>query len=342
MKELNKIHRHRVIISFILLLPIATIHSLYLSLDSQNYREAFEFYNETRWNLFFNQLKEIEAFYLLIAKLYPTDQLIYIFTIVSGLSIFLKLTLISKTSKIYAASIIFYLTYYFPIHEGTQIRVSLAVAIAYWGVFSWTQNKKIIGGILVFLSGIFFHYSLLTLLPALFILSKKCTRYLIASWVILITLYFLDITFLPTLKYAIEFLSTHNISYNKILIYVSTTDPNSKPYSIQILILLTSTIFVYYKRKEELNNFQHACFNLLLFSFCILVALTGESILQNRISQIYRFSIVFIIPLYYTTLKEHFSKKWYAETIFSLLLILYYLIYNSKLTDFNTLLEYLH
>lgn len=332
-------YRSNIFISLSILIPIAIIHSLYLSVDSQNYREAFEFYNETSWNLFFRQLKEVELFHLTISKIYPEDQLIYIFSIIVGLSVTLKILLINKASRSFYISVLFYLAYFYILHDGTQIRVSLAIAVSYWGLYLWSQELRKEGFIIILLSGLTLHYSLLAFIVIFIIHHRKLTNTIILSWFLLIVLYLYGYSFIPSIYDLFIELQKIGFDGGKVLSYLKIKDPNSKPYSIQFLFLYFATLITYIDNKEEINNFEASCFNACFFSFLVLVLLSGESVLQNRISEIFRFSIIFIIPLYFKTLEKIVRKKAIAYMIFIFGLGLYYYIYVFKkgLTNLDNL-----
>lgn len=327
------------IIALTFLIVFAILNSTYLSVDSENYRYAFDFYNETSWDLFLSQLHEIEFFYLLISKLYPHDQYLYIFSIIGLLSVSLKWYLMRQTSRIFTVSLLFYFSYFFILLDGTQIRVSLAIAIAFWGIYLWIEKKHFYGICLLLLASLFFHYSLFAILPLLLLTSKKHTKYLIASWFFLVILWYFGFSFISFLQSVITLIDKETIGISKITLYLSRHDPNSYPYSLQFLLLFFASIFVFFKYQSDLTDFEIICFNSVFVSFLILVIFTGESVLQNRLSEIFRFALVFISPLYYKFLVDYLPKKWQANLVLALALIGYfsYYILRTGMINFKNL-----
>ena len=92
------------------------------------------------------------------------------------LSVILKITAIKKLSFNPYLVILFYYSYYFFLHEMTQIRIGLASAIFFTSlIFYLKGNKKIF--IMLILVATFFHYSAIMYLLLLFFDSKYFNKY---------------------------------------------------------------------------------------------------------------------------------------------------------------------
>ncbi|NVK75388.1 MAG: EpsG family protein [Oceanospirillaceae bacterium] len=315
------------LIVLLILIIVATIISHSFSVDSKNYKEAIEVYNETSWRFFFQQLREFELFHLIVAKLLPLDTPIIYFSIIATLSLTLKLYLFKKTSRSFELSLLFYLAYFFVLLDGTQVRVSIAISIAFWGIFFLSKNRSIIAAALIAAAALFFHYSIFFLFIVFFIRKKEITKYIIFSWFILMAVWLLGVNYLAFFKMLLSYIDPDFFGVSKIKIYLQRIDPNSAPYSLQFLLLFFSSICVYNRYKNVLNDFEVICFNLVFFSFIILVIFTGESVLQNRLSEIYRFGIVFIFPLYYKFILDITHRDWLTKAIIATLLIGYFFYY---------------
>jgi len=125
----------RRVVCFFILVPMATIISAYLSLDSVGYQNIFSVYSSTPWHNLWFEAYSYELFFLVLAKTLQGCFSIVWFGLIATFSISLKLALIEKGSRHFYLSLLIYLSYFFVLQDGTAIRVSLAIAIAFWGDF---------------------------------------------------------------------------------------------------------------------------------------------------------------------------------------------------------------
>ncbi len=116
------------------------------------------------------------VYYLLpsILKLFLLKQvyLLFIFLFYATLSITLQFTLIKKISASPSISILYFFSYYFLLHEMTQIRVAVACGCMLWAAY-FHYHKKYRQFVLVWLTACLFHYVALIIPLLLFIHTKK-------------------------------------------------------------------------------------------------------------------------------------------------------------------------
>ncbi len=75
-----------------------------------------------------------------MAKLYNNSYSILWFASIAFISLGLKLLLIYKVSRFFYWSLALYLVYFFVLFDGTVIRISLAIIIAYWGAWFFSNQ----------------------------------------------------------------------------------------------------------------------------------------------------------------------------------------------------------
>lgn len=165
---------------------------------------------------------------LFLASLISKNIILYTWFV--SLSMFLKGWVVNaKSSSAYIFLVVagFYLVRYFPLHELTQLRVAIAIAIIMAGALL-LMNGKLYQGLLICCTAVFFQMSAIALIPALLLPTKKRWQVVIIS---IIAFIFINIT---------AGLVTENLS-NHIQIINSYKDngfhetkPN--PFAIQLLI----------------------------------------------------------------------------------------------------------
>jgi hypothetical protein len=126
----------------VILATSATIISAYTSLDSLDslaYQRIFLKISLRPWGEIWKETREYN-FFLVLAKLYNNSYSILWFASIAFISLGLKLLLIYKVSRFFYWSLALYFVYFFVLFDGTVIRISLAIIIAYWGAWFFRIN----------------------------------------------------------------------------------------------------------------------------------------------------------------------------------------------------------
>ncbi|MGL4364087.1 MAG: EpsG family protein [Bacteroidales bacterium] len=123
----------------------------------------------------FNQsITNVELSFFLITKFIKTFSAnsIWLFVVYALLGVYLKLRAIKAFSEFWLFSILIYFSYFFILHELTQIRVGVATGFFLFAVKAiYDRNLKFF---LVFVGlASFFHYSAIIILPLWFLSQKK-------------------------------------------------------------------------------------------------------------------------------------------------------------------------
>lgn len=223
-----------------------------------------------------------------------TDNHIYFFIVIAALSISINTYVINRLSKmIFISMAAYYVNMYFQ-KDLNQIRAGLASALVFLQ-FYYIFQKKLYSAAFAFLLAISIHFSAIVAFVLFFINrpfpKSLCFSALISSVVI---------SFFGLSGFLLELLPAGNGLYEKIAIYInwdlynyriSITDP------VNLKNIFLSLCFMWLSRKAFYHPEYYFVFNTFLFMTCARLALSDLAILSARLSAIFSFSEVLIIPL---------------------------------------------
>lgn len=315
------------IIIILLTTVVASFVSAYLSLDAIAYQRIFARYSASGWLNILTEIRGHEIFFIMSAKVLSEFPSLIWFFCIALLSVTLKICLMVKTSRIFYWSYFFYLAYFFVLLDGTQIRVSLAIIIAFWGAYFFSIGRNALATVIIVLSALFFHYSLSVFLIIFLFKSKRITSTLIVLWPLSVALWFLGFDFLSVFKFLVSYTGRDWVGFNQLHSYINYWDPKSAPFSLQFIFLYFAALLVYWRYRDDLTDFERICFNCVFFSLVVLVFFVGASGLQNRLSEIFRFGLVFVFPLFYRFCLEFTNKAIIANFLIGASLIGYFYYY---------------
>lgn len=190
----------------IILIIFAGFREIGFDPDSLNYASIIQSINFSNFAYLHSMYIEPSFYFIAnIAHRFFGDAIRGTLIIYAVLGVSLKLVAIYRLSPIPLVSIAFYLCYYYPLHELTQIRVGVASAIFLLSIPD-IANKNPKTYIIKTIIATFFHYQAIVMLPIYLILNAK-----IGKWFYLI---------LPILGILSSFLREYffNIIYSYIFI----------------------------------------------------------------------------------------------------------------------------
>lgn len=160
-----------VIFLFIFICTLISATQIFgLSRDIDNYKDFFNDLNLGGISLL--DLSRFEPGFVLfsysIIKIIQNDVLAY--SAIVGLSLFFKLKIIDlkKISVLYLIVILLlYFFRYFPLHELTQLRVACSISLLLLGL-GYIERKNFLVGRFFLIASIFFHFSMIAVIPFLF------------------------------------------------------------------------------------------------------------------------------------------------------------------------------
>lgn len=155
----------------LVLIFVAGFREIGLDPDSENYEYTFQHY-------FKNGTDEmVEPSFLLISYIlgFFTDNVHVLFLLYALFGVSLKMFAFRKLSEFYFVPLLCYISFYYVLHDLTQIRAGVVSGILLIALHLITENKKKIAFLLL-LGGSLIHYSSLTLLPVLFLSNKPFNK----------------------------------------------------------------------------------------------------------------------------------------------------------------------
>lgn len=201
---------------------LASIEYFGISKDIQEYRNFFDTSGEYKGR--FEKLFVLTTTTLKTISPHFSDFLFFI----TFFSLLLKFSVLSNF-KIYLLNLALYIILLFPLHELTQYRVSIALALLYSALLLRYYDRLFVLACALFAAGVLFHYSTAAFLPILLgwnFLKKNFSIKIPIAVVLLCLLW----VFKPTIQ---EYVSV----LNPTLIGAETVRGN--PFSSRNLILMT-------------------------------------------------------------------------------------------------------
>ncbi len=293
---------------------MATVISSSFSRDSEAYNRMFEMYGASGWVALFTEMFQRETFVLVVSKiLYPLGLgSVFLFLIHAVLSVSVKFYLINEHSKDKWLSLAFFASYFFILHDSTQIRFGMAVAFVYIGLHFLADNKKLLFTAIVIFSAIFFHVASLVFISMLFFTSKRSLGWLLVMICFAIPLYLVDFRdyLLDIVGAAINYLEISGTVLNKLYFYIRNhnLDVHFGLFNWRVLLVYFCAIVIFQYR-SVFSKYELLCYNALLLSIFIYIFMKDVVEIQYRIGGLFGFSLVFLVPYIHQWLSEYMSKR---------------------------------
>lgn len=323
----NKISIKILLFLLFILVSAAAVFSAYLSLDSSAYQKIFSKFSASGWGNVWAEIRQYELFFLVLAKLYNNFHSIFWFASIAFISVGLKLFLIYKVSRLFYWSLALYLFYFFVLFDGTVIRVSLAIIIAYWGAWFFANGRYFIALGLLLLSASCFHYSLAFFSVVVFFNRRSTSVVLIILYPLLVAFWYAGYDILHLSSDLIRSLDVNMVGVDQLIKYLRRISPDAVLYSLHFTALYVGSVMVFLRYRDELTSFERICFNCVFMSVVVLAVFVGATVVQNRVSEIFRFGLVFIFPFYYKYLLEWVKNPFLATGLIALGLMAYFYKY---------------
>lgn len=310
----------------ILISIITTFFSAYLSHDSVAYQKLLLRYGAKGLESLTFQYHEL--FFVISSKLFWGVHFLVFFAFYALLSFYLKVTLFKKASRTPFITLATFLALYAIYFDGTVIRVSLGLAACYWAIYALSKDKLLTYCSLILGVALTLHYSLAIFLLLAFTRSHKSITLILAAYVVLVILYVSGLEVgLVNVAELLSSLDSNIPSVSKLQSYLRRSTL-SDPFSFSQTPLLVLSLIVYFKYKQQLSRFDVLIFNSFFLSFLIFAAFYHSQVIQGRLSEILRFSVIFITPYFYQLALDTLPSKRVAQVAFGSFLALYSFYYN--------------
>lgn len=303
-----------ILMGFVMIL-IAGFREIGLDPDSENYEYSFHHYYQS------TEMGMVEPSFTLISAILNvfTDNVHLLFLVYAFLGVTIKLYTFKKNLQCIFVPMMLYISFYFVLHEMTQIRAGVVSALFLLAVYHIAKKEKR-KALLLIIVGSFFHYSSLALLPTLVFGNKDFNR----KGGILIAL-------LIPLSYLIYFggismlLNTDiPLIGNKLAIYQQAMEKGKMTVNINVFdpVHLVSVMLFYYtlyfrKTITAFNENYNVVIKIVAIGLFLHTSLAFLPVLALRISQLYCIVNIFLFSgIVYT-----FKQKWMGITVLVLLSI---------------------
>lgn len=322
----------------VFLIIIATVISSSYSRDSVAYNDFYNFYGWHEWGRLATEIFQREIFFLVVSKVFYTLGLdaVFLFFVYSAISLPVKFYLIDKYSKDRWLSLSFYISYFFILHDSTQIRFGLAIAVVYLGLRYLSENKKLMFVAIVLFSALMLHVVSIVFLLMLFFTTKRSWSWLLGMVAIAIVLYPVNLSevALNFVGNVIDYFGLQGAILNRL--HTVMLSPSSEIFlgmfsRFAILSYICAAVIFQYISK--LSAYETLCFNAFLLSIFFYIILKDIPDLQVRFRDIFGFSLVFLVPYLYRALSTLTGERAaYA------LITLYLFVHFIKFTFFSGML----
>lgn len=303
-----------ILMGFVMVL-IAGLREIGLDPDSENYEYSFHHYYQS------SEMGMVEPSFTLISAVLNvfTDNVHLLFLVYAFLGVTIKLYAFKKNLQYIFVPMMLYISFYFVLHEMTQIRAGVVSALFLLAVYYIAKKEKR-KALLLIIVGSFFHYSSLALLPALMFGNKNFNRKENIMIALLIPLsyliYFGGISML--LNTDIPLIG------NKLAIYQQAMEKGKMTVNINVFdpVHLVSVMLFYYtlyfrKTITAFNENYNVVIKIVALGLFLHTSLAFLPVLALRISQLYCIVNIFLFSgIVYT-----FKQKWMGITILVLLSI---------------------
>lgn len=294
---------------------IAGLREIGLDPDSENYEYSFHHYYQS------TEMGMVEPSFTLISAVLNvfTDN---VHSFVFSLCIprcHYQAICIQKSLQCIFVPMMLYISFYFVLHEMTQIRAGVVSALFLLAVYHIAKKEKR-KALLLIIVGSFFHYSSLALLPTLMFGNKDFNRkeYIMIALLIPLSylIYFGGISML--LNTDIPLIG------NKLAIYQQAMEKGKMTVNINVFdpVHLVSVMLFYYtlyfrKTITAFNENYNVVIKIVALGLFLHTSLAFLPVLALRISQLYCIVNIFLFSgIVYT-----FKQKWMGITVLVLLSI---------------------
>lgn len=271
-----------------------------------DYLVYIELYNHSNYS--FDLIVEIT--YILISKFVYNvfNDTLYLFVIYAILGVLLKLFAIKQLSDLWVLSIVIYLSYFFILHEMTQIRAGVAAGFLLLCIKPiYERNWKHF--LLFAILGFLFHYSALIFLPLWILGRKPCKCFLIFSIPLAYVIYFSGINL-------IEYLPIPGIQ-EKLDMYQKAQELGVGGFGeinvFNLVFIVKIAIFYVLLWNYELLSERNKYTSILMTVFCISLMsfpiFAVMPVVGFRISELYGIVEILLIPLLYYIFKPQIIAR---------------------------------
>lgn len=325
---------HNMVFAFVglCLVMMAGLREIGLDPDSENYAAAYRnYYTE-------DSIEKVEFTYTILCAVMNmfTDDPHSVFLFYALFGVALKFIAFRRYTNMYLLATLVYLSFYFELHEMTQMRTGILSGL-YLLAIPYIADKKRLYAFFLFLIGFCFHYSAALFLPLLFLSNKSFGKFSYWFWLSVIpfayVMYFVG--------GAMIFSADLPLIGTKLAAYQEAVDKGINFVQVNVFgpfQLLTILIFYYLMVFQKTIIKENKYFPLMMKFFAIgmasYIVLAFLPVMAQRVSYLLRIVTIILFVNIYLTIRP----KWLA-IIFVELLALIYMNYGLQYIDFSLFFE---
>lgn len=305
----------------IVLILFAGLREIGFDKDSENYEIYFYHYDDPGMEL------TVEYSFRLLSRifysLFGDVRSIFLFYALVGVS--LKMFALRRLSEFWFLPICVYISYFYIVHDLTQIRASVVSGLTLLAIPYICERKRKTALAILF-AGCLFHYSAIALLPILFLSSADMNMKHRVAWACLLPLGFL-LHFLP-----FDIFTAIEIPYitDKIVTYEDLRDKGIigeevNVFNLVFLVKCAIYIYILYFYDIIKPNFKYLSLAVKMMGISLFVfpALSKLPVMSFRVSDLYGIAeIPAIACLCYTI-----HPKWVGKLLVTSIAIILFVIY---------------
>ena len=318
----------------------AAVISAWFSRDSAAYQHYFISFGKSSWANLKTEAFHKELFFAVVSKAFYKVGIdaFFLFFVFSTISLTVKFYLIAEHSKDKLLSLAFFISYFFILHDSTQIRFGMAIAFSYLALHFLSESRKLLFVIIIVLSAMLFHAVSLVFILMLLFTTKKSLMWLFGMVAVAITLYPVNLNeiLVPVIGNCISYFDLSGTFLNKAYGYLSK--PSSDAFlgifsrSATLVYLCAIVIFQF---RDKFNKYEILSYNAFLVSIFFYILLKDMIDLQVRIRDLFGFSLVFLMPFIHRGMSVYIGQR-YAY----ILLYLYLAVHLVKFAIYDKMIVF--
>lgn len=253
-------------------------------------------------------LIQVEPTFFLIAHIsLLLGSSIMFFMIYAIIGVSIKAKAIVNLTEFWFLSLIIYFSYYFLLHEMTQIRVGVSAGILLLAVPD-IYNRKLVPFLLKILIGFLFHYSMIIFLPFYFLEKQKLNKVLYCGGILFVyLLFFLGVNAFTLFSYVpIAFLQEKISTYQLLMDQGENLAINV--FNILMILRVVYMFILIYKAEmlQKINIYSTVLIKIYSWSLFCLVLLASMPVMAFRVNQLLGIVEIILWPFMLYMFKEKY------------------------------------
>jgi len=256
------------------------------------------------------------------------------------LGVLIKFLAISKISPYPALSIVVYVSFFYILHEMTQIRAGVAIGLVFWSIIDVAKNNKK-NFLIKILIATLFHYSAIVFIMLYFIGTKfRKTELALYFFLPILGIIFMYTNLFKPIIYSLPEYLPSFLGYKIDLYFMLLEKEKLKTVNpinlgnISLLIALYFAMFMIFKNNTKSINNDVLVLSVkwLSLGFFILFSLSFIEVFAYRMANYLFFSLVIVLPFVFT----RFRPRAFSLSVFAIFLA--YIFYSSlQMLNFDKL-----